>query len=275
MKKIGIIVAMDKEYEQLSKVFEGRTDIVLQKCGIGKVNAAVGATEMLRDHQPDLIVSSGCAGGASTSLEVMDVVAASSCAYHDVYCGDNAAYGQVLGMPARFEAPQALIDKALQIPRVKAGLTVSGDWFVDSKEKMREILDHFPEAMAVDMESCAIAQVCHRYAVPFISFRVISDIPLKDTKASQYFDFWDRVAEDSFEVTLRFVESILCSDAQGKKTDPHRPLQAKEKQGINREKEQWKRYPVSRLTTIVCFAASTSPARTRWAAMSSRRLTFA
>lgn len=54
MKKIGIIVAMDKEYEQLSKVFEGRTDIVLQKCGIGKVNAAVGATEMLRDHQPDL-----------------------------------------------------------------------------------------------------------------------------------------------------------------------------------------------------------------------------
>lgn len=209
MKKIGIIVAMDKEYELLSKVFEGRTDIVLQKCGIGKVNAAVGATEMLRDHQPDLIVSSGCAGGASTSLEVMDVVAASSCAYHDVYCGDSAAYGQVLGMPARFEAPQALIDKALQIPRVKAGLTVSGDWFVDSKEKMREILDHFPEAMAVDMESCAIAQVCHRYAVPFISFRVISDIPLKDTKASQYFDFWDRVAEDSFEVTLRFVESIL------------------------------------------------------------------
>lgn len=209
MKKIGIIVAMDKEYEQLSKVFEGRTDIVLQKCGIGKVNAAVGATEMLRDHQPDLIVSSGCAGGASTSVEVMDVVAASSCAYHDVYCGDNATYGQVLGMPARFEAPQALIDKALQIPRVKAGLTVSGDWFVDSKEKMREILDHFPEAMAVDMESCAIAQVCHRYAVPFISFRVISDIPLKDTKASQYFDFWDRVAEDSFEVTLRFVESIL------------------------------------------------------------------
>lgn len=209
MKKIGIIVAMDKEYEQLSKVFEGRTDIVLQKCGIGKVNAAVGATEMLRDHQPDLIVSSGCAGGASTSVEVMDVVAASSCAYHDVYYGDNAAYGQVLGMPARFEAPQALIDKALQIPRVKAGLTVSGDWFVDSKEKMREILDHFPEAMAVDMESCAIAQVCHRYAVPFISFRVISDIPLKDTKASQYFDFWDRVAEDSFEVTLRFVESIL------------------------------------------------------------------
>lgn len=208
MKKIGVIVAMDKEYDQLAKVFAGRQDIVLQKCGIGKVNAAIGATEMLRDHRPDLIVSSGCAGGANTSLQVMDVVAASACVYHDVYCGDNASYGQVLGMPARFEAPENLIAKALKIPRVKAGLTVSGDWFVDSKEKMREILTHFPDAMAVDMESCAIAQACHRAGVPFISFRVISDVPLNDTKASQYFDFWERVAEDSFEVTRHFIESL-------------------------------------------------------------------
>lgn len=208
MRKIGIIVAMDKEFEQLEKVFEGREDIVLRKCGIGKVNAAIGATEMIREHRPDLIVSSGCAGGADTSLEPMDVVAASSCAYHDAYCGDNAEYGQILGMPARYDAPTDLIDKALEIPRVRAGLTVSGDWFVDSKEKMREILSHFPDAMAVDMESCAIAQACHIYNVPFVSFRVISDVPLKDTKASQYFDFWDRLAEDSFEVTRHFVESL-------------------------------------------------------------------
>lgn len=208
MKKIGIIVAMDKEYEQLAKVFDGRPDIVLQKCGIGKVNAAIGTVEMIRGHQPDLIVSSGCAGGASTELEVMDVVAASACAYHDAYCGDNAEYGQILGMPARFESPTELIQKALEIPRVKTGLTVSGDWFVDSKDKMREILGRFPDAMAVDMESCAIAQTCHRYGVPFVSFRVISDVPLRDTKASQYFDFWDRVAEDSFEVTRHFVESL-------------------------------------------------------------------
>lgn len=209
MNKIGIIVAMDKEYEQLNKYFHARTDIVLQKCGIGKVNAAIGATEMIAAHRPDLIISTGCAGGASTSLEVLDVVAASECTYHDVYCGDNAEFGQVLGLPARFEAPRELVEKALQIPQVKAGLTVSGDWFVDSKEKINDILSHFPDALAVDMESCAIAQTCHRYGVPFISFRVISDIPLKDTKASQYFDFWNRVAEDSFAVTHQFVEALL------------------------------------------------------------------
>lgn len=62
--------------------------------------------------------------------------------------------------------------------------------------------------MAVDMESAAIAQVCYRHGVRFISFRIISDIPLKDDKAQQYYDFWEKMAEDSFGVTKAFMESI-------------------------------------------------------------------
>ena len=55
---------------------------------------------------------------------------------------------------------------------------------------MRSILEHFPHARwLLDMESCSIAQTCHIYKTPFISFRIISDVPLKDTKAQQYFDF--------------------------------------------------------------------------------------
>lgn len=212
--KIGIIVAMDKEYAQLEKVFSGRKDIVLQKCGIGKVNSAIGAVEMIREHRPDLIISSGCAGGADKNLNVMDVVVARECAYHDAYCGDNCEYGQILGMPARFKAPEKLVEKALTLNadgsrmNIVDGLTVSGEWFVDSRDKMKSILEHFPDAKAVDMESCSIAQTCFRYNVPFLSFRVISDVPLKDTKASQYFDFWDRVAQDSFEVSKNFVELL-------------------------------------------------------------------
>ena len=73
---------------------------------------------------------------------------------------------------------------------------------------MKDILAKFPQATAVDMESCSIAQACYIYKTPFLSFRVISDVPLKDTKASQYFDFWNRVANDSFEVTRSFIELI-------------------------------------------------------------------
>ena len=121
----------------------------------------------------------------------------------------KTVYGQVQGMPARYTSPSELVEKAKAVsPRVHAGLIVTGDWFVDSKEKMREIVGHFPEAAAVDMESAAIAQTCHIYGIPFISFRVISDIPLKDTNASQYHDFWNTVADNSFETTREFLLRI-------------------------------------------------------------------
>ena len=73
---------------------------------------------------------------------------------------------------------------------------------------MQEILNHFPNAMAVDMESCSIAQTCHIYKTPFISFRIISDVPLKDNKAQMYFDFWNKMAEGSFNATKRFLEAL-------------------------------------------------------------------
>ena len=210
--KIGIIVAMDKEFAQLQKVFGNDSNIVLQKCGIGKVNAAIGATMMIEKHHPDVIISSGCAGGADPSLNVGDVVGAMETTYHDAYCGDNCAYGQIMGMPKRYELADKLIAIVQQFGSdchaITMGLTVSGDWFVDSREKMREIMQHFPEAKAVDMESCSIAQVCYTFGVPFVSFRIISDVPLKDHKAEMYFDFWDRLADGSFDVTYRFVERL-------------------------------------------------------------------
>lgn len=210
--KIGIIVAMDKEFAQLQKVFGNDSNIVLQKCGIGKVNAAIGATMMIEKHHPDVIISSGCAGGADPSLNVGDVVVAMETTYHDAYCGDNCAYGQIMGMPKRYELADKLIAIVQQFGSdchaITMGLTVSGDWFVDSREKMHEIMQRFPEAKAVDMESCSIAQVCYTFGVPFVSFRIISDVPLKDHKAEMYFDFWDRLADGSFDVTYRFVERL-------------------------------------------------------------------
>ena len=224
--KIGIIIAMDKEFRRISELLDGLkveidggrkfvtgrlgdNELVLHQCGIGKVNAAIGASEMIRRYNPDLMVSTGCAGGGRTDMEVMDIVASTELAYHDVYCGEamgKTVYGQVQGMPARYTSPSELVEKAKSVsPRVHAGLIVTGDWFVDSKEKMREIVSHFPEAAAVDMESAAIAQTCHIYGIPFISFRVISDIPLKDTNASQYHDFWNTVADNSFETTKEFL----------------------------------------------------------------------
>ena len=213
--KIGIIVAMDKELHQLQQLFNS-DDVLVQKCGIGKVNAALGAQRMINEFHPDCIISSGCAGGNGDDINVQDVVVSAELCYHDVYCGtaiDNTTiYGQVQGLPARYPADPYLLRKSSELKveglEIHPGLIVTGDWFVDSREKMREIIGHFPDAKAVDMESCAIAQTCYINKVPFISFRVISDIPLRDTDASQYHNFWETIAEHSFQVTRTFVKSL-------------------------------------------------------------------
>ena len=207
---------MDKELNQLRQLFNN-DNIRVEKCGIGKVNAALGAQRIINEFHPDYIISSGCAGGNGDDIQIKDVIVSSELTYHDVYCGtaiDNTTvYGQVQGLPARYQADPYLLRKSEELKgksefAIHAGLIVTGDWFVDSKEKMRSIVEKFPEAKAVDMESCAIAQTCYINHVPFISFRIISDIPLRDTDASQYHDFWENIADQSFLVTKTFVESL-------------------------------------------------------------------
>ena len=205
---------MDKELHQLRQLFSDG-NVRVEKCGIGKVNAALGAQRMINEFHPDCIISSGCAGGNGDDINIQDVVVSAELCYHDVYCGkaidDTTVYGQVQGLPARYQADPHLLAKANALDcgvKIHPGLIVTGDWFVDSKDKMRDIIGHFPDAKAVDMESCAIAQTCYINKVPFISFRVISDMPLHDTDASQYHNFWDTIAAHSFQVTKTFVESL-------------------------------------------------------------------
>lgn len=209
---------MDKELRQLRQLFSDGT-VRVEKCGIGKVNAALGAQRMINEFCPDVIVSSGCAGGNGDEINVRDVVVSSELCYHDVYCGtaidSTTKYGQVQGLPARYQADPWLLQKALDVRKqhpsiaIHPGLIVTGDWFVDSRGKMCDIVAHFPDAKAVDMESCAIAQTCYINKVRFISFRIISDVPLRDTDAQQYHNFWDTVAQESFLVTKTYVESLM------------------------------------------------------------------
>jgi adenosylhomocysteine nucleosidase len=189
----------------------GRHQVVLAQCGIGKVNAAAGAVELILRHQPDCLISTGVAGGIDSCLKVMDVVVSSQVVYHDVWCGEGNVYGQVQGLPARFEGNAALLDCAMHLSTdtaIHSGLICSGDKFITDRAELDAIKKDFPEGLAVDMESGALAQVCHLYGVPFISFRIISDTPGADNHWQQYTNFWGTIADKSFGVTQTFLQSI-------------------------------------------------------------------
>jgi adenosylhomocysteine nucleosidase len=226
--KLGIITAMSSEHKQVAQLLAdkkvvtegryeytlgtiGRQEVVLAQCGIGKVNAAAGAVELILRHRPDCVISTGVAGGIDTCLKVMDVVVSSQIVYHDVWCGEGNVYGQVQGLPARFEGDRALLECAMHLDTdtaIHAGLICSGDKFITDRSELDAIKKDFPEGLAVDMESGALAQVCHLYGVPFISFRIISDTPGAENHWQQYTNFWGTIADKSFGVTRTFLESI-------------------------------------------------------------------
>lgn len=219
--KVGIIVAMGKELALLLPLLDnhselkvngvcihtgriGKTEVAVMQSGIGKVNAAVGAMTLIDTFHPSLVINSGVAGGTGGGASVLDVVVADRVAYHDVWCGPGNEWGTVEGLPRFFETA----DIDLEGENVKRGLIASGDIFVREVSDLNRILSLYPDAIACDMESGAIAQVCYLKGVPFTVVRVISDTPGSGDNFAQYVSFWDDAPARSFEVIRTLLSSF-------------------------------------------------------------------
>ena len=224
--KIGIIVAMRKELDLLLPLLSGseesrmggfefhcgkmgKHDVMVMQCGIGKVNAAMGSLMLVNNFAPNFVINSGVAGGADLSVNVMDVVAGARVAYHDVWCGPESELGQVQGLPLYFEGASRLLDLLPERDGIHKGLICSGDQFIDKKEDVDRIKGNFPDALAVDMESGAIAQVCHLNKVPFLALRVISDSPgASHDNTRQYLDFWTDAPQETFMLVKEIIKNL-------------------------------------------------------------------
>ena len=203
--------------------------VLLVRSGIGLVNAASAATVALCGSGTRLLVSGGSAGGLGLGVRVGDVVVGDG----HVHTGADArafgyALGQVPGMPATYPADRTARGHALAAARTLApwaseptevrvldGDVVSGDVFVDA-ERVGGVRTAFPGALATDMESAALAQVAHRFGVPFLSVRGISDL-CSPVEAGEFATHVDDAADRSAVVvreTLRMLHAELATEAR-------------------------------------------------------------
>lgn len=214
---LGIIVAMESELRMLlaemtdvtRTTVNGTTfhigriagrHVTAMQCGIGKVNAAVGALTLIECFHPNAIINTGIAGGTGHGAGILDVVVATAIGYHDVWCGPGNAPGQVQGFPERFTCAPETVGITPGTPGVKFGIIASGDRFVSTPAELADVLATQPEAIAVDMESGAIAQVCHMKSIPFTAIRVVSDTPGAENHIDQYLDFWNIAPTRTFAI---------------------------------------------------------------------------
>lgn len=221
---IGIIVAMEKELQLLLEVMEeykkmtingfdfycgsvAGVEAVAMTCGIGKVNAALGTLTLIDAFRPQAVINSGVAGGTGRAARILDVVLASAVAYHDVWCGPGTEWGAAAGCPRLFECPTDAGKLAEELG-VKHGLVASGDIFVSRESDVERILELYPEAACVDMESGAVAQVCYLKGVAMYCVRVVSDTPGQADNISQYESFWSDAPLSTFHAVEKLVKRL-------------------------------------------------------------------
>jgi len=224
-KIIGIIGAMDIEVNGLiarmteteSKAIGGFVftkgkifgkDVVISKCGIGKVFGSMCAQTMILEYSPSCIINSGVAGALSEELSIMDAVIATGVIQHDM---DTSPLGDPKGLISGIniveiksnDSVSNILEKAsieLGVNSVR-GIIASGDQFIANRERKEEIKALF-NAVACEMEGAAIGQVCYVNSVPFAVMRTISD---GKGEALDYMTFSAAAADRSIQILERFL----------------------------------------------------------------------
>ncbi|MBS0032690.1 MAG: 5'-methylthioadenosine/S-adenosylhomocysteine nucleosidase, partial [Candidatus Baumannia cicadellinicola] len=171
-------------------------------------SAALGCTLLLTNFEATLVINIGSAGGLSPALAVGDIIVSEEVQYHDVnVTAFGYDKGQMAQYPLLFPASPSLVALTKQLTEhtninVVCGQIISGDIFINGGQELYKLKRRFPQAIAVDMEVTAIAQICYLFAVPFVGIRVITDIA-------------DSVSHKSFKDNLITVVShlsLLVSD---------------------------------------------------------------
>ena len=232
MIRVGIIGAMDEEVDILKEIMDiqdtveksglrfyiGKLedkDVVLVRCGIGKVNAALCTQILLSEFNVNSIVNTGVAGALHDELGVYDIVISTDAMYHDF---DTTVFGNKIGEIPRmdtsiFKADEKLINaayesskKEVRSHKVVKGRVVTGDIFISSMELKDKLVNELG-AYCGEMEGAAIAHVCHVNKVPFVIIRAMSD--KADGSADvTYEEFVQEAAHNSKDIVLNMLRHM-------------------------------------------------------------------
>lgn len=225
---IGILGAMDSEVEALISKLDNKTvetigsikfnvgtlegkRVVIAKCGIGKVFAALAAEAMIITYAPTLLINTGVGGALRSGISVCDVVVADKLVQHDM---DTSPLGDPKGLISGINVIYFETDKrAVKIvSEACAGLGItshvgtiaSGDVFVSTSAQKSAIRAEF-DASVCEMEGAAIAQVAYVNQTPCCVIRAISD-SADEGSSMDYMQFLPIAASNSTQITLELCK---------------------------------------------------------------------
>jgi len=218
-------------------------EVVAVLSGVGKVAAATTATLLAGELGVERAIFTGTAGGLHERTQVGDVVVAEALLQHDMDASPlfprhevpfygidrfatDAPMSAALAEAARTVLAAALqrsggeagegLDAArlgafgIESPEVHAGLVLSGDRFVATAAESEALRERLPDALAVEMEGAALAQVCFDFGLPFAVVRTVSD-RADDSAHVDFVRFVESVASRyTVEIVRRFLRAFAA-----------------------------------------------------------------
>ncbi|HIP49319.1 MAG TPA: 5'-methylthioadenosine/adenosylhomocysteine nucleosidase [Lutibacter sp.] len=204
-------------------------DVVLVFSRWGKVAAAATVTQLINSFAISEIIFSGVAGAIDSKLNIGDIVLGTELIQHDIDASPLYPSLEIplLGITSFKTKNTTNLEIATQqflknynyyfnkktlenfdinkTPKLEKGTIVSGDQFVNSSEKIKEIQKLVPQSLCVEMEGAAVAQVCYEYEIPFQIIRIISD----KADDNSHIDFPKFANEVAGKYTLGILEKYL------------------------------------------------------------------
>ncbi len=230
MNKIGIIGAMDLEVETLKshltsenitekagmRFHEGLlngTPVVVVRCGIGKVNAALCVQILADIFGVTHVINTGVAGSLNPQLDIGDILISKDALHHDM---DVSALGYPLGMvpqmnclefaadPRLMELAKASCERVCSDVHALFGRVLSGDQFISSDAVKNRLIELF-HGDCTEMEGASIAHGACLNGLPFVIIRAISD--KADGSATLNYPQFEKAAA---EHSARLVEDMVA-----------------------------------------------------------------
>lgn len=237
-EELGDLIATMRAESGVKTVTHGRRDYhvgtvhgapcVVTLARVGKVAAAATTSALIHAFDVDAVVFTGVAGGVGPHVRIGDIVVGETLLQHDLdasplfprfevpllgmarFAADLRLAAQLAAACERFVAEEGAALAAhfgTALPQVHRGLVISGDQFVASASAVQALRVALPDALAVEMEGAAIAQVCHEYEVPCAIVRTVSDTA-DDHAPTSFASFLTEIAGTySTGILRRFLEA--------------------------------------------------------------------
>ena len=229
MKKYGIIAAMQEEMQEIKKIMTeteerkiyeltftkgkiNNTEVVLVEAGVGKVNAARTTQILINNFDIEAIINVGSAASANDELDIGDIVIGKKLVQHDFdITAFNHEKGYIPNTGVYINSNDYLLnlsEEVLSKNNIKyhKGIVASGDIFCTDYMMSKKINNKF-NALCVEMEGAAIAQVCYLSKVPFLIIRSISDVP-NNENVKDYEEFLEESSKKVADIMNKILIEI-------------------------------------------------------------------